>query len=43
VTDNDVGVEFVKSVLGVEAINALSRQEKVGVFVEKMVRKDGGR
>jgi hypothetical protein len=43
VTDNDVGVEFVKSTLGVEAINALSRQEKVGLFVEKMVREKGRR
>jgi hypothetical protein len=41
VTDNDVGVEFVKSALGVEAINALSRQEKVGAFVESMVKKKG--
>jgi hypothetical protein len=41
VTDNDVGVEFVKRVLGLEAINAFSRQGEAAVFVENMVRKAG--
>jgi len=33
VTDNDVGVEFVRNTLGIEAINA-SQAGEGGVFVE---------
>jgi hypothetical protein len=37
VTDNTVGLHFVKKTLGLAGLNALSQQEELGIFVEKMI------
>jgi hypothetical protein len=37
VTDNTVGIDFVKRELGLEALNALYQQEELGAFVERMI------
>jgi hypothetical protein len=37
VTDNTVGLDFVKKTLGLAGLNALSQQEELGIFVEKMI------
>ena len=38
VTDNIVGIEFVKKTLGLDGINAIYQQEQLGSFVEKVVK-----
>jgi hypothetical protein len=43
VTDNIVGLDFVKKALGLRGINALTQKDKLGVFIENLMQGHGSK
>ena len=39
VTDNIVGIDFVKNTLGIMGINALNQKQELGTYIEKLMEK----
>jgi hypothetical protein len=37
VTDNVVGIDFVKKTLGLTGINALNQKQELGIYIEKLM------